>query len=210
MTVAICLLATQAGSGKALTASPQNQDEMVRTSRQAVVDTGFSPDYFDKHFKLIQVVNKPGDIRVVWQFTHGEYQIQVTDSFGFYTAGGKRIYVHSIANNLGRTRNLGETISKRRALAKMTSCLGGRFASDSVVLMRLHQDRQAGLYLMAYAAKGRTKEDSDRERYEKQQSRPADAQDRPPVEGDRDRPVTIGYINLETGKCSKGEASSTP
>lgn len=206
--ILVLLPAIQSGTAAPFRA-PQNQDELARGSRKAIIDTGFSADYFDKHFKLIQVIDKPGDTRVVWQFTHDEYQIRISDSLGYYTAGGRKIYTHSIGNNLGKTRNIGKTLTKQRARQRMRSCLGGRFVSESVMLTPLQQNRQAGLYLVAYAARGGSKDDeSERERYEK--NRPADDQDRPPVEGDRERPMTVGYINLETGKCLKGEASATP
>jgi hypothetical protein len=208
--ITICALAFDFDPGRAATAASQDQDELVRTSRAAIINTGFSPEYFDKHFKLVQVVNKPGDLRVIWQFTRDDYQLRLNDSIGFYTAaGGRKTYVHSIGNELGKTRNIGKTISKRAAQSKMRSCLGGKFISESVALM-VSPDHKPGLYLMAYSAKGRSKEDPDRERHEQKQSRPASDRDLPPTESESggERPVRIGYINLETGKCSQGEASA--
>ncbi len=210
---AVFFVSIDSGTGRAIERlQPNAQGDLVKTSRKAIIDTGFSAAYFDQHFKLLQVIDKPGDMRVIWQFSTGEYDLRITDAVGFYiVAGGRKSYLHSVANNLGATRDIAKTILKRRALILMGSCIG-KFASDSVVLMKLNKDRTAALYLMAYSAKGRGKDDreQDRERIEKNTSRTADAQDRPPVEEGRDRPITIGYINLETGKCSRGDATVTP
>jgi len=189
---------------------PDERNMLISDSRKAIIDTGFSQSYFDQHFKLVQVFNKPGDVRVMWRLNVNEYEIQITDAIGYYTgAGGKKVYVHSIANTLGSTRNIEKTISRGRAQALMASCVG-KFTSESAVLMKFNNDRNTSLYLMAYPAKSPGTQDRERENRPKE-TRPADAPDRPALEDDRDnRPLTIGYINLETGKCSKGKASATP
>jgi len=42
---------------------------LVAGSRNAIVRSGMSSAYFDLHFMLVQVVNRPGDRRVVWTFS---------------------------------------------------------------------------------------------------------------------------------------------
>lgn len=207
----LCLVLMDSSVGKSFVRLQADlRSDLVKTSRKAIIDTGFSAAYFDQHFKLLDVIDKPGDLRVIWQFSADGYRLRITDAVGFaVAAGGKKTYLHSVGNNLGATRNIGKTISKQRAQALMRTCIG-KFASDSVVLMKLDKDRTASLYLMAYSARGKSREDRDQDRNERDKSRPADAQDRPPLESGQDRPLKIGYINLETGKCSQGEATVTP
>src|ERR1051325_3105849 len=157
----------------AKTVDPAQSDQrsnLIKSSRQAIIGSGFSESYFNQHFKLADAFNKPGDQRVVWRFSLNEYETQLTDAIGYYTgAGGRRIYVHSIAGSLGATRDIRRTISKRRARQLMTSCIG-KFESDSVVMSRLNPDPKTSLYLMAYGARPKRKEDRD-ERTEPRQRR---------------------------------------
>src|ERR1051325_5991990 len=195
----------------AKTVDPAQSDQrsnLIKSSRQAIICSGFSESYFNQHFTLVDAFDKPGDQRVVWRFSLSEYETQLTDAIGYYTgAGGRRIYVHSIAGNLGAARDIRRTISKQRARRLMTSCIG-KFESDSVVLARLSADPKTALYLMAYAARPRRPEDRDDKAEPRQR---ANEPDRPPSEHEGDnRPIPIGYINLETGKCSRAQASVTP
>ena len=206
--VALVLLAPGASLAPVRGSQSDQRNYLIKSSRQAIIDSGFTESYFDQHFKLADAFNKPGDQRVVWRFSLNEYETQLTDAIGYYTgAGGRRIYVHSIAGSLGAARDIRRTISKRRARQLMTSCIG-KFESDSVVMSRLNPDPKTSLYLMAYAARPKRKED----RAEKTEPRQrANEPDRPPTEHERDnRPIPIGYINLETGKCSRAQASVTP
>ena len=190
-------------------AAPQNQDELARGSRQAIIDTGFSADYFDQHFKLIQVFNRPGDQRVVWRFSLNEFDARVTDSIGYSIVGGQKHYAHSIAASLAVTKDIPKTISRQRARTLMTSCIGN-FENESVVLMKLDSGVTAALYLRANSWR-RPKRESERER-PGGSGAPANNQiDRPREEGgDERRPMKIGFINLETGKCTKETATATP
>lgn len=67
--------------------------------------TGISEPYFNKHFKLLKVIDKPSDRRVVWQFSVNGYQAVLNDAIG-YSADrfARRVYTHSIA--LGETTEI--------------------------------------------------------------------------------------------------------
>lgn len=191
-------------------ASQDERNELIKGSRKAIINSGFSEPYFDRHFKLIDAFNKPGDQRVVWLYSLGEYETRVTDSIGYNTVGGKRTYVHSITSVLGATRDVPKTISKERARTLMSSCIG-KFASESVVLMKLESDRQAGLFMMAYSAGSNQKNEREKLARKDDNRQANNGPDRPPHEDEVDnRPMKIGYINLETGKCTKGQANVTP
>ena len=208
--ILVSLTAIQSGSAAPFAAA-QNQDELVRGSRKAIIDTGFSAGYFDKHFKLIQVFNRPGDQRVVWQFSLNEYETRVTDSIGYsIPAGGKKIYAHSIADNLSATKDIPKTISRQRARTLMSSCIGN-FENESIVLMKLDTGVSAALYLRANSWR-KPKRESERERPAGSGAPAvASAPDRPAREEEGEqRPLKIGYINLETGKCTKANAMATP
>ena len=207
--VALVLLAPGANLAPARGSQSDQRSNLIQSSRQTIIDSGFTESYFEQHFKLVDAFDKPGDQRVVWRFSLNEYETQLTDAIGYYTgAGGRRIYVHSILAGLGATRDIRRTISKRRARQLMTSCVG-KFESESVIMLRLNTDPKTSLYLMAYAARpSKRKEDRDEKTGSPQR---ANEPDRPPIEHESDnRPIPIGYINLETGKCSRAQASVTP
>lgn len=88
-----------AQTGK-LTASEQT---LVDGSKRAILETGISESYFNAHFKLLNVIDKPSDRRVVWQFSVNQYQTVLNDAIGYYTDGAKRVNTHSIAKSLGQT-----------------------------------------------------------------------------------------------------------
>ena len=104
-----------------LTASEQT---LVDGSKQAILETGISESYFNAHFKLLNVIDKPSDRRVVWQFSVNQYQAVLNDAVGYYTDGAKRVNTHSIAKSLGQTTQIQHTISRARALHLMKSCIG--------------------------------------------------------------------------------------
>jgi hypothetical protein len=63
---------------------------LVASSRKAIIQTGVSESYFDRHFTLMKAVNQPGDRRVVWKFAINGYETFVSDQLGYYTEKGKR------------------------------------------------------------------------------------------------------------------------
>ena len=93
----------------------QQSGELEQSSRQAIIETGFSEAYFDKHFRISATFDRPGDTRVVWRFSIDRYEVVVTDAVGFYIQSQKRVYVHSVKNTLGATHDISRTISKARA-----------------------------------------------------------------------------------------------
>jgi hypothetical protein len=187
--------------------------ELAQSSRKAIIETGFSTRYFDEHFRLEETFDKPGDMRVVWRFSMNEYAVRVTDALGYYSENQKRIYVHSVKNTLGETRDISRTIPRRKAQALMRTCLG-RHAGEATVLMRLSPTEKASLYLTAHSIIGsdrnraeRTRETTSDQRVSKQNPQ-SDEPEREVIKPRR--PMYLGYINLETGKCSRGRAVATP
>jgi hypothetical protein len=192
----------------------EDRSKLVESSKKAIIDTGFSERYFDEHFTLVEAFDKTGDTRIVWRFSLNGYQTLINDAMGYYSRDrGKRIYVHSVTTTLGSTRDITKTISRQKAEALMRSCLGNS-VNETVVLTRLSSSDKLSLYLMAYSAKGSKKSETERRREAARNKIPRpknSTADEPPNEGDGDdRPIPIGYINLETGKCSIGSASTTP
>jgi hypothetical protein len=191
-------------------ANYQRGTELVESSRKAIIETGFSERYFYDHFRLVNTFDKPGDIRVVWKFSVNEYDASVIDSIGYYTENQKRKYIHSIKNTLGSTRDISKTIPRPRAEALMNSCLGN-YAGEAVVLMRLSPGERASLYLAAHTV-SETENNVIRKRESDEQTNQqgvnTDEPEREPTH--RLPPIYLGYIDLETGKCSKGRGIAKP
>jgi hypothetical protein len=190
------------------------EGELATGSRNAIIETGMSESYFNAHFRLVNVFDRPGDQRVVWRLLVNGYETNINDAIGFYTEpSGKRVYVHSIKDILGRTRDIVKTISKTKSVALMKSCLGN-YTAASVVLIKLSPGETASLFLTAHSRSRPRPRDNDRDRERHSEAAPNKQNpqvDQPENEGnDRHPPARIGYVNLETGKCSKGLALVTP
>lgn len=186
----------------------QPSSELEQSSRRAIIETGFSEGYFDKHFRIIAAFDKPGDTRVVWRFSVNGYETTLSDAVGFYTDHQRRVFVHSIKNTLGPTRDITRTISRRSARALMSSCLG-RFTGEAVALMRLSPGETMSLFLTAHSINRRgpwRERDTDVEKGVNGRS----PENELPERERTTRPMSLGYINLETGKCSRGRAIATP
>ena len=194
-------------------ASPQISSELEQSSRRAIIETGFSETYFDKHFRRVDTFDRPGDTRVVWRFSLNGYETTVSDAVGYYTDHQRRIFVHSIKNTLSSARDITRTIPRRRARALMRSCLGG-YAGEAVALMKLLPGETVSLYLTAHSVNRRGVNGGQRQRdtdVEKGVNRRIPEADEPEREtSGKHRPVYLGYINLETGRCSKGQANAAP
>ena len=185
-------------------------------SRRALVATGLSERYFDAHFKLVRVVDKAGDRRVVWKYTVNGYETTVVDSVGFYSEGGRRVDVHSFANTLGKTRDIARTIARAEARKKLGECLGSH-GSEAVVFTRLAPSQEAGLYLTSQSPPpppGKKPGAKAEANVSREVKPAAQAQSTPPgsppprkrvEEGPRPKrpPTYVGYVNLETGECTK-------
>lgn len=193
---------------------------LVSESRKAIIETGMSESYFDSHFKVRRVENKTSDRRVVWQLTINGYEAYITDSIGYYVEGANRIDVHSVRQSLVRTTEIVKTISRRRALTLMKACIGS-FSDPSVQFAPVEGTAQ--LLLVAHKtetlSRGERAEKERREAREREREREKDKGSRQNTVGDvienegdegEGKPVIIGYINLQTGKCAKGQGVMTP
>ena len=184
-----------------------SEQALVDGSRQAILETGISESYFTTHFKLLNVVDKPSDRRVVWQFSVNQYQAVLNDAIGYYTDGAKRVNTHSIAKSLGQTTEIQRTISRARALRLMKSCIGN-FENPGVEYGPVNG--RAELLLVAHT-RGRVESKREREEREKQKAVVAgtDVVESEEEEG-KIKPLVLGAINLQTGKCTKGAGTIAP
>jgi len=202
-----------AQADRKLTASEQ---ALIEGSKQAILDTGISETYFTTHFKLLNVIDKPADRRVVWQFSVNKYEAVLNDAIGYYTEGAKRVDTHSIAKSLGQTSEIERTISRARALRLMKTCIGN-FENPAVEYGPVNG--RAELLLVAHAkthAKNRveSKTAREREREEREKRKASTAAGTDAIESEEDeveiKPLLLGAINLQTGKCTKGTATIAP
>jgi len=183
---------------------------LVDGSKGVILLTGISEPYFNKHFKLLKVIDKPSDRRVVWQFSVNGYQTVLNDAIGSYTnLFGRSVDTHSIA--LGETTEIQRTISRARALRLMRSCIG-EFENPAVEYGPVNG--RAELLLVANA-RNRVESKSARERErEERAKRKATAAGTDVIESEEDegeiKPLLLGAINLQTGKCTKGAGTIAP
>lgn len=196
-----------------LTAS---EESLVQGSKQAILATGISETYFDTHFKLLSVVDKPSDRRVMWQFSVNQHQTVITDAIGFYTEGKKRIDTHSVAKSLGQTSEIQRTLTRERALRILKACIGP-FEEPSVTYGPVNGRAELLLVAAARTAPEKTSEsekEREREREERDKRRAdaagTDVLENEEEEGRRRAPIVLGAVNLTTGKCTKGTAQTTP
>jgi hypothetical protein len=187
----------------------QANEALVQGSRSAIIESRFSPAYFDQHFRLVDAINKPGDIRVIWKFSLNGYEVLINDAIGYYTESRKRVYVHSVKNTLVATKDIPKTISRRRAETLMTACIGNH-TDKGVAFMRLSPKDKTALYLTASAVSAHRPRKEEKERETEDQRQGNSQIDQPDKEEVQKRPRILGYVNLETGKCSKGTAVIAP
>jgi len=193
---------------------------LIDGSREAIIKTGVSPDFFDQHFHLARVVDRPGDRRVVWLLAVGGYEATVNDSVGYYTEGTRRVDTHSVAATLPQTSDITRTLTRRRAEALMRRCIGP-FNNPQVEYRAHGSGGRAALLLTASrivppppesrAARARR----EREEREARERSPRGA---PPPPGDVVRAkgkapgpvVKLGAVDLVTGECSVGYGLTGP
>jgi len=193
-----------------------SQKSLMEGSKKALLKTGMSEAYFNKHFQLIEVFDKPGDRRVVWKYLINGYEATINDSIGYYTEGGKRIDIHSVENALSSTTDIKRTIPRARALRIMRSCLGN--FTDSSIEYKAGGAGRAELLLVASSVpKPIRRAEEEREEKRKEESSRQKAAtghkagtDVVEEEDDDGSSVYIGSVNLETGKCTKGRAQVGP
>jgi hypothetical protein len=185
--------------------------ELVEGSKQAIINTGLSDPYFRAHFTLLQVVNKAADRRVTWQLSIQGHRAVVKDSIGFYTEGPNRIHTHSVTQALGQTSEIVKTIPRTRALKIMKTCIG-TFSFPVVEYGPV--DGHAELLMVAHsrlpheAAEVRERKGAERSKHSKELG----AVDEIESEGDEKnrRKLIMGFVNLQTGRCTKGAGVIAP
>lgn len=183
----------------------EDQRALAAGSRRVIVRTGISESYFDRHFKLVRVVNQPGDRRVIWKYSINGYETIVSDVLGFYSESGKRIDVHSVATTLQKTTEIRRTISKSSANQIMRRCIG-TFAYPSVEY-RWSGSGTARLVMVAEAVRKNAKEPTGKP--PEPEVRTTNSQDndidviRRKKKRDTTTPV-FGSVDLQSAKCVKG------
>lgn len=189
---------------------------LVEGSKKAIIATGISEAYFDSHFKLLKVETKVSDRRVNWLFTVDGYQTLIKDSIGYFTQGDTKVDTHSVTQTLGHTTEIAKTISRTRALRIMKSCIG-KFATPTVEYGPV--EGRAQLFMVAekkvVKSARQLEEERERERKEREEmirrSKKQGADEIESEEGEKDLPILVfGYVNLQTGKCTKGSAQIAP
>lgn len=202
--LSLALIVFAQADNRTLTASEQI---LVDGSRQAILEIGISESYFTTHFKLLNVVDKPSDRRVVWQFSVNQYQAVLNDAIGYYSDGAKRVNTHSIGKSLGQTTEIKRTIPRATALRLMKSCIGN-FENPGVEYGPVNG--RAELLLVAHT-RSRVESEREREEREKQKTVVAgtDVVESEEEEG-KTKPLVLGAINLQTGKCTKGAGTIAP
>lgn len=189
---------------------------LVEGSKKAIIATGISEAYFNSHFKLLRVESKISDRRVTWIFTVNGYEAIVKDSIGYYTQGNSKIDTHSVSQTLGQSSEIVKTISKSRAMNIMRSCVGS-FATPTIEYGPVEGRTQ--LFMVAEKKIKKSarelEEEREREREEREEmerrSRKQGADEIESEEGEKDLPrIVFGYVNLQTGKCTKGTGLIAP
>ena len=181
---------------------------LVAASRSAIVRTGISEGYFDRHFRLVQVVNRSGDRRVVWSFSVNEYTTTVTDVLGYYTANGKRMDTHSVTATLGATSEIKRTISRKTADRLMQKCIGS-FTNPSLE----YRASGTGPAMLLLTAEAIPKLGPPQTEEPPKSSPNAQVQTGMDVIREKRRnrpPIIVASIDLESGKCTKGELLAGP
>ena len=169
----------------------RDPESLVEGSKRAIIETGISAPYFEKHFKLVKTVNDPADRRVEWLYSVNGYEAQLVDAIGFHTTGGKRAYVHGIKNQLYAAHEIVKTLSLQQARKILRRCVG-KYESESVTYRTLTVPGKARLYLT-----GRSIPEWKREPRETKGE-------------DEGQFLYVGFVDVETGKCVKklGRGSS--
>lgn len=205
---------TNAPAGAADSPAPTEEERrLVAGSRAAILSAGLSETYFDRHFAVAKVVNTAGDRRVVWRFRAGEHEALVGDTIGFYTDDkGRRVYTHSITGSLGAAREIGRTITRRRAERLMRACIGP-FDGGSVFYQSAGSPPRAALVFSAVSAAAPAQSPArasvGNQTLPQRPPAAAAAGSAPEADvvkpgGKKPAPPLIGAVDLQTGRCTVG------
>lgn len=193
-----------------------SEQALVDGSKKAIINTGLSEKYFNEHFKLLNVVDKPSDRRVVWQFSVDQHKAIITDAIGYYKEGTARVDTHSVGKILGQTSEIAQTITRARALRIMKSCIGN---FDNPVVEYGPVGGRAELLLIASVRDRRVETKSEREKEREREREEREKQKATTAGTDvigseeeegKEPPMIFGFVNLRTGKCTKGAAMTSP
>ena len=180
-------------------AAPPAEPQLAAGSKKAILETGISERYFDKHFRLARVVAEEGERRVEWKLSVGEYEVLLVDDIGYHTSqSGERVDVHSIRNELFSARDIKRTIRRGRAEAALKSCIG-EHTGAAVVYRALRAPGKARLYLTARA---KVELGAKREEGRREEGGPGGE-----IEG---LSFNVGFVDLESGKCTVEKGQVTP
>ena len=184
-------------------AAPAPDPNLAAGSRKAILETGISEQYFDRHFRLARVVVEEGDRRVEWKYSINGYEVVLVDDIGYHTSeAGERVDVHSIKNELYSAYDIKRTIPKRRARAALKTCIG-KYTDATIIYRALKAPGKAKLYLTA-RAKVEIEGEDERERREEGEEEEEGERE---VEGIS---FNVGFVDLESGKCTVEKGQVTP
>lgn len=189
---------------------------LAAASREAIIRTGLSAAFFDEHFRVQRVVDRPGDRRVVWRLSVGGHETSVNDAVGFYTEGARRVNTHSVSATLNATSDITRAITRRRAEQLMRRCVGGPFTDPQVEYRAHGEEGRAALLLTAARTIPPPPESrAARERRERAEALAArrqegqGAQERDQLRRKSGAPqpvIRLGAVDLVTGACTVGVA----
>ena len=146
---------------------------IVSASRQALLETGMSDAFLDASVALLGVSEGENDWVVQWSIAIGEYTVPLKDRITVSVTGA---LVHLLPEALGRTHDIGTTLTHTAAEEALERCIGS-LDRDSLVMTYRARVRGGSAQLLL---EGRSQ-----------------AQ-----EGSGAR--NVGSIDLETGECKKG------
>ena len=185
---------------------------MATGSRTAIIATGISEEYFDRHFTVVKVVSQAGDRRVVWKFSVNGYETNVSDVLGFYTKDGKRVDTHSVTSSLRRTTEIEKTISRSAANRIMRQCIGA-FTHPTIEFVTVGKEARLVLTAESTHKTARHSEKEEREREARERaakSQNKKSSDEIENEGNNGPPIVTGTVDLQSAKCTKGLLMTTP
>ena len=181
------------------------QKALVASSRKAIIATGITESYFDNHFTLLKVFNQSSDKRVMWKFVLNGYEATINDSIGSTSVGN----AHSVGRTLGQVTEITKTISRPVALRALKRCIGN-YSEPYVEFGQVNG--RAELFLVGTHKAGVKRQaqaealEREREETVKRSRKTTRTDEIESEEGEAEAiPVILGYINLQTGKCTKGK-----
>ena len=179
------------------------QKVLVASSRKAIIATGITESYFDNHFTLLRVFNESSDKRVMWKFALNGYEAIINDSIGSTSVGN----AHSVGRTLGQVTEITKTISRPVALRMLKRCIGN-YSEPYVEFGQVNGRAElflVGTHKTALKRQAQTMEE-EREEAMKRARKTSVTDEIESEEGEGEAtPVILGYINLQTGKCTKGK-----